>query len=72
MVKLYSRTGCPQCRMTKRAFASKGIAYTEINITEHPEYIAELKEKGYSSLPVVDTGTTVWTGFQPEKIKLIA
>lgn len=71
MVLLYSKEGCPQCRMTKRAFASKGIAYTEINVTEHPEYIQQLNDEGIKSLPFVKTDNDSWTGFRPERINLI-
>lgn len=71
MVKLYSKNGCPQCKMTKRMLTERGIDFVEINTTEHPEYIEKLKNRGIKSLPVVDTETDSWTGFQPTKINAL-
>lgn len=45
-VKVYSTTVCPYCVRAKQLLERKGIAYTEINLSnEAPEVRVELMEK---------------------------
>ena len=46
-ITLFTRNGCPQCRMTKRYLDTHNISFTEHNINEEPEYIDYLKKKGF-------------------------
>ena len=52
---LYVRDGCAQCATTRAALVRRGVAFTEVNVSEHPEAIPELLKltKGARVLPVV-------------------
>ena len=70
-VTVYSKPACVQCTMTKKALEKKGIAYTEVDVTESAaalEYISE--ELAYSQAPVVVVDEhTHWSGFRPDLIE---
>ncbi|WP_077490863.1 glutaredoxin-like protein NrdH [Sinomonas mesophila] len=73
-VTVYSKPACVQCTATKRALDSKGIAYTEVDVTQSPsalEYISD--ELGYSQAPVVVVDDhNHWSGFRPDLIDRLA
>lgn len=52
---LYVRNGCAHCETTRAALARRGVAFTEVNVSEHPEAIPELLKltKGARILPVL-------------------
>ena len=50
---LYTKNNCIQCKMTKRFLEQNNIAFEEHNISEEPEYVDYLKEKGFRSVPVL-------------------
>lgn len=70
MITIYSKNNCIQCKMTKRYLAAHDVAFTEINIDEHPDAVAILKAKGFSSVPVVmrDNEEPI-VGFAPDRLK---
>ena len=39
---MYSKIECPYCIRAKQLLASKGVAFTDIRIDEHPEKRAEM------------------------------
>ncbi|OFI48808.1 NrdH-redoxin [Floricoccus tropicus] len=65
-VKIYTKENCPPCMMTKKHLTSKGIEFQELSILDH---IDELKEKGFSSAPVIKVGKEMFSGFNINKIK---
>ena len=67
-VTVYSKDHCRQCRGVKRWLKSNGIAFNEINVSEQPEYIQEVKDLGFSSLPVIKSGDFVFSGFDVPKL----
>jgi len=71
-VTVYSTPNCPQCLTTKRMMDKKGIKYSEVNLTEHPEKLAEFMEQGYTQAPIVTTDIKIWSGFRFEKIESLA
>lgn len=61
---------CGPCITTKRAFASKHIGYTFVEVdTLDPERTQELRSIG-TALPIVlvDGGEEAWSGFRPDRI----
>lgn len=68
MVVVYSKPVCVQCTATKRRLDTLGIEYTTIDVTEDEQAFAELKERGFQQVPVVNVGDDWWSGFQPDKI----
>jgi mycoredoxin len=54
-IKMYVTTWCGGCRMAKRWFDARGIAYESINIEEDDkaaEYITRVN-RGYRSVPTI-------------------
>lgn len=71
-VTVYSTPNCVQCMMTKKQFNKLGIEYTEVDLSEHPDKVAEFKEQGLLAAPIVTTDIKVWSGFKPGKIQSLA
>ena len=57
-VLLYTKTGCPYCAAQRAELAARGAAVREINVSEHPEAVAELLKvtRGRRIVPVVVEG----------------
>ena len=57
-VLLYTKTGCPYCAAKRAELAARGVAAREINVSEHPEAVAELLKvtRGRRIVPVVVEG----------------
>jgi glutaredoxin len=55
---LYVRTGCSYCEATRDELARRGVAFAEVNVSDHPEAIPELLKltKGARLLPVLVEG----------------
>lgn len=69
-ITLYSKPACVQCTMTKKALEKKGLAYTEVDLTQNPaalDYVSS--ELGYSMAPIVVVNDDDhWAGFRPDLI----
>lgn len=68
-VTLYTTPNCVQCMMTAKEFDKLGIEYTKVDLTAYPEKLAEFKEMGYLSAPIVTTDKKIWSGFRLDKIR---
>ena len=57
-VLLYTKTGCPHCDAKRAELAARGVAVREIDVSEHPEVVAELLKvtRGRRIVPVVVEG----------------
>lgn len=72
-IKLFTKNGCPQCRMTKNYLETHNIQFTEHNINDEPEYIDYLKNKGFRAVPVLEAdGLDAFSGFRPDALKQLA
>lgn len=71
MIKVYTKPACVQCDATIKQLEKKGIDYTTIDISVDEVARQEVLEMGYTSAPVVITGTDTWSGFRPDRINLI-
>jgi glutaredoxin 3 len=60
-VTLYVKTGCPYCAAKRREFTTRGVSFTEVNVSERPEVIPELLKltKGKRLVPVIVEGARV-------------
>lgn len=64
-VILYSADWCGACRKAKRHLARRGVDHEERDVDD-PQVAAELLRKtGRRSIPVIDVGGRVVTGFSP-------
>lgn len=54
-IEIYTKPTCGYCHMAKRVLAAKGAAYTEVNITAHPDKRGEMiqRAKGSSTVPQI-------------------
>lgn len=71
-VTVFSKNNCSQCEATKSLMKELNIAFDEINISEQPEYVPQLKAMGFRSAPVVVVGDDAWSGFNEEKVRALA
>jgi glutaredoxin-like protein NrdH len=71
-VTVYTTPSCPQCEMTKKMLTREGVEFDVVDLSEHPEKVAEFKEQGLLSAPIVTTDVKVWSGFKPAKIQSLA
>lgn len=71
-VTIYSRNNCMQCKMTKRFLTEHHVDFIEHNINENPQYVDYLKNRGFQSLPVIETADTQFSGFRPDKLQQLA
>lgn len=68
MITLYTKPGCPGCRMSKRFFDSHGISYTTVDVLADPSALEHVKQLGHVALPVVETPFGHWSGYNPDKL----
>lgn len=72
IVSVYTTENCPRCRMTMKWLNSHGI-----NFVTKPAIVAGHRNSeldGYDRLrsaPVVVSKAGVWSGYQPQKLKLL-
>lgn len=69
---VYTKPGCPGCRMTKRELDKAGAAYQEVDLTTRPDLVEQFRAEGLRSAPVVEFGDERVAGFNPAKIRAIA
>lgn len=62
---VYSSNTCTNCDNLKRALTVKGIPYQEVNLSEQPEQVIVLREKGFRQLPVINDNGDWMMGFTP-------
>jgi glutaredoxin len=60
-VTFYSKSGCPHCDRQREALVARGQAFTEIDVTRHPEVVPELLKltKGRRVVPVLVEGARI-------------
>jgi len=58
---LYVQTGCVHCDAARADLVTRGVPFTEVNVTDEPQAIPELLKltKGARLLPVVVEAGTV-------------
>lgn len=71
-VTVYSKPNCGPCRATKHALQSKGIAFTEVDVSKDADGHAFVTNLGYRGVPVVHVSdANHWQGFDPDRIRAI-
>lgn len=66
-VTMYSTSWCGHCKNARRYFASKGIAYRDIDVENSPEAGREFKRLGGSGVPLILVGSKAMSGWDPEE-----
>lgn len=73
MIKVYSKTVCPQCRMVKKFLDDKGVAYEEINVENNPDAKEYLESANIRTVPVTVTPTgEMILGFAVNELRELA
>ena len=68
-ILIYSTPFCGYCKMTKEYLDSKGIAYTDIDVTKDPAKAQEMVTKsGQMGVPVIDVDGKLIIGFDKRKL----
>ena len=68
MVTVYSNPNCVQCEQTKRYLKSNNVKFEAKMISDSPEVLALIQEKGYQAAPVVVFGDRSWSGFKLDNL----
>ena len=70
-IKLYTKHNCGACDITKQWLDNNNLEYTTVNVQEDPDAMAEIQEKGYMQLPVVNVNDweTHWSGFEFQRLE---
>ena len=69
MITVYGQPGCQPCRLAMRQLDKEEVAYSYVDLTEHPEKLQQFKDAGMQSTPIIETPTERFTGLQPERIQ---
>ncbi len=64
MIKIYSTTHCPYCKMAKDYFDKNKVEYKDYNVEADEEALADMvKKSGQMGVPVIDIDGTIIVGF---------
>lgn len=69
MVRLYTKSNCQPCRMSKLKLESLGIPFEELSVEADEANLAAVKELGFLAVPVLvlEDGSAV-SGYRPDVI----
>lgn len=66
---VYVEPGNLACQRTLAAFSAAGADVERVDITADTEAKDAVETAGYQRLPVVDTGSAIWSGHQTAAIR---
>lgn len=74
MIKIYSKSNCPNCVLTKSLLDRLGVKYEDVDVTVIDSAMNHIQELGYMTLPVLKKGeshmsVSTWTNDTQENIK---
>jgi glutaredoxin 3 len=67
-IKVYSSSTCPYCTMMKDYLTSKGVAFTEKNVSIDTEARKELMAMGHMGVPVTVVDGVEVVGYDTQRI----
>lgn len=68
-ITIYTGPACSDCRRTKTILDDCGLDYREVDVSDRPEVIDELRAGGFAQLPVVFVeGMAPWSGLRPDML----
>ena len=71
-ITVYTKPACVQCSATYKALDKQGLAYEKVDISLDAEARDYVMALGYLQAPVVVAGSDHWSGFRPDRIKLLS
>ena len=71
LVTMYSTTWCGHCLRLKRQLDAAGIAYTEVDLDEHPEPTPRIMRAtgGFRTVPTLEIGGALYVNPSLEQVK---
>ncbi len=71
-ITIYSTTTCPFCKMAKKYFEEKGLAYENFDVATDQNARAVMVEKSSQmGVPVIDIDGKIVVGFDRPQIELL-
>jgi glutaredoxin-like protein NrdH len=70
-ITLLSKPGCVQCTAVARRLIANGVEFEKIDVTQDPEWLAKLEERGIQRVPVTVKGDTWIEGFDPDGLETL-
>lgn len=67
-VVVFTMTGCQHCAGVKAYLEEKGIAFSERNVLEDDQAMADFRELGYRGTPVTVAGDEAVIGFDRARL----
>lgn len=71
-IVVYGKPGCVQCAFTTRELDKQHLTYSYIDVTLNLTAEEQVKDMGFTSLPVVTTKDDKWYGFRPDRIRKLS
>lgn len=68
-VTIYTSETCHFCHLAKEIFEKHNIKFTEKNISKDKEAMMELRQKGFTGVPLIIVGDETIYGFDQEKLE---
>ncbi|MFH1689650.1 MAG: glutaredoxin family protein [Candidatus Eisenbacteria bacterium] len=68
-IVVYTVTGCQHCAGVKAYLNEKGIEFTERNVLEDEQAMADFKELGFRGTPVTLVGEEAIVGFDRKRFE---
>jgi glutaredoxin 3 len=68
-VVVYTMTGCAHCAGVKAYLNEKGVEFSERNVLEDEQAMADFKELGFRGTPVTLVGDEAVVGLDKEKLE---
>lgn len=68
-VTVYSTPTCPYCVLAKEYLASKGVKFTDHDVSrDRPKAIEMMRKSEQTGVPVIDIGGEIIVGFDKARI----
>lgn len=72
MITVNGTKNCVQCKPATRLLDKENVPYTFIDLEKNPAKLAQLRAAGFQQIPVIETPTERFTGFDPDRIRKAA
>lgn len=72
MVKIYTKSRCPNCVKSVNLMKRLEIPYEEISLETTPGALDTVISMGFQAAPVIVTEEESWSGFKDSKIRGLA
>lgn len=67
-LKMYTKDGCVQCKATYRVLDKEEVEYLLVNVSQDESAADNLRERGLTQMPVLESHLGTWTGHRPDKL----